>query len=44
MLNVTPSTARKHLNILTNLKMLHVDKQIQRNRIYINYDLLREID
>ncbi|WP_225624568.1 Fic family protein [Enterococcus faecalis] len=43
-LKVSPSTARKHLNILTDLNMLHVDKQLQRNKIYINYDLLREID
>lgn len=39
-IDITPQTARKHLNILTEKKLLEVDQSKKRNRLYVNYDLI----
>lgn len=37
---ITPQTVRKHLNTLTEKKLLEVDQSKKRNRLYVNYDLI----
>ncbi|API90040.1 Fic/DOC family protein [Marinilactibacillus sp. 15R] len=40
-LNIAISTARNGLNLLVELKLIDVDKTKRKNKIYVNYDLLR---
>lgn len=40
-LNLSVSTTRKALNELVELKLLDVDKSKRKNKVYINYDLIR---
>lgn len=42
-IQITPTTARKYLNELVELKLLDVDNSKSKNKIYINYDVLRLI-
>lgn len=41
ILNISPTTARSGLNHLVDLKLLDTDKAKTKNKIYVNYDLLR---
>lgn len=43
VLQITPTTARKYLNELVELNMLDVDKSKSKNKIYVNYNILRLI-
>lgn len=40
-LKVTPATARKSLQTLSDANLLYSDKDVKRNRKYRNYDLMR---
>ncbi|MDO4670413.1 MAG: Fic family protein [Aerococcus sp.] len=40
-LGISVTTARKGLNQLVELKLIDVDKALTRNKVYVNYDLLR---
>src|SRR5699024_7384774 len=40
-LNISPTTARHGLNHLVDLKLLDTDKAKTKNKVYVNYDLLR---
>lgn len=40
-LNISPTTARNGLNHLVDLKLLDTDKAKTKNKVYVNYDLLR---
>lgn len=39
-LNITPQTARKHLNYLSDKGLLELDQSKKRNQLFVNYDLL----
>lgn len=41
ILNISPTTARNGLNRLVDLKLLDTDKAKTKNKVYVNYDLLR---
>lgn len=43
-IEVSEATARKYLNILVEHKMVDVDNTKQRNKVYVNYDLLAIIN
>lgn len=40
-LSVSPSTARKCLNELVGLKLIDVDNTKTKNKVYVNYDIIR---
>lgn len=40
-LNIAAGTARSHLIKLVDLKLIDVDKSKTKNKLYVNYDLLR---
>lgn len=39
-LQITSQTARRHLNVLAEKKLLEMDQSKKRNRLYVNYDLM----
>lgn len=39
-LQITSQTARRHLNVLAEKKLLEMDQSKKRNRLYVNYDLI----
>lgn len=39
-MDITSQTARKHLNTLTEKKLLEADQSKKRNRLYVNDDLI----
>lgn len=41
ILDISPTTARNGLNHLVDLKLLDTDKAKTKNKVYVNYDLLR---
>ncbi|GAA0358571.1 Fic family protein [Alkalibacterium iburiense] len=41
MLNIAVSTSRNGLNKLVELKLIDVDNSKRKNKVYVNYDLLR---
>lgn len=40
-LDIAVSTARRDLNTLVELKLIDVDNSKRKNKVYVNYDLLR---
>lgn len=40
-LNISENTARTHLNKLVSLELIDTDSSRTRNKVYVNYDLLR---
>lgn len=43
-LNIAQGTARKHLNKLVELGLLDVDNSKTKNKVYVNYDLIRVLN
>lgn len=43
-LGIAKGTARVHLNALVDLKLIDVDKSKRKNKVYVNYDLLRALN
>lgn len=43
-LNIAQGTVRKHLNKLVELGLLGVDNSKTKNKVYVNYDLIRVLN
>lgn len=43
-LDMAPGTARGHLNSLVELRLIDVDQSKTKNKVYVNYDLLRRLN